>query len=188
MKKGVRCLDPEIKQHFEELEAEVKTVQYEAFQALLQVTKSEVTWAYEVWDELVKGLSSTNNHTRSRCAQLLSQLAISDPEKRILVDFPKLWAVTKDPKFVTARHSLQSIWRVGLAGEEQKEMVMDHLAARFEQCSEEKNGTLIRSDILQSLRYLYEEVKQQEIKERALLLIDFVDDAKYQKKYRAIWK
>lgn len=181
-------MDLEFKQHFKRLEAEDKNVQYEAFQALLQETKSEVTWVYEVWDELVDGLSSKNNHTRSRCAQFLSQLAISDSEKRILVDFPKLWAVTKDPKFVTARHSLQSIWRVGLAGEEQKEMVMDHLVDRFEQCHDEKNGTLIRSDILQSLRYLYEEVCEEEIKDRALLLIDFVDDPKYQKKYRAIWK
>ncbi|QHA91325.1 hypothetical protein [Bacillus sp. N1-1] len=181
-------MHPEIKKHFKGLEAEDKTVQYEAFQALLQVTKSEVEWAYEVWDELVEGLSSKNNHTRSRCAQLLSQLAISDPEKRILVDFPKLWAVTKDPKFVTARHSFQSIWRVGLAGEEQKVIVMGHLITRFEQCYQEKNGTLIRSDILQSLHSLYEEVKEQEIKERALQLIEFVDDPKYQKKYRAIWK
>ncbi len=62
------------------------------------------------------------NHRRSRGAQFLAGLAISDPEKRILTIFPTLWEVTKDPKFVTARHSLQAIWRVGLAGEEQKHL------------------------------------------------------------------
>jgi hypothetical protein len=181
-------VEQEIEQYFTQLEDKNKNVQYEAYQELMKKTKTEVAWAYEVWDELVDGLSSTNNHTRSRCAQFLSQLAISDPEERILVDFPKLWAVTKDPKFVTARHSLQSIWRVGLAGEEQKEMVIDHLVVRFEQCLEEKNFTLIRSDILQNLRYLFNEVKEEQIKERALALIDLVEDPKYQKKYRAIWK
>ncbi|GAB3057438.1 hypothetical protein GCM10027286_21440 [Virgibacillus ainsalahensis] len=49
----------------------------------------------------------------------------------MLKDFQALWEVTKDEKFVTARHSLQSIWRVGLSGKEQKEMVIEHLASRL---------------------------------------------------------
>ncbi|MGB7999306.1 MAG: hypothetical protein WCF60_04305, partial [Anaerobacillus sp.] len=141
-----------IQKHFEDLEAKDRDVQYNAFLALLEAMNEEVEWSYEVWDDLVEGLTSSNNHTRSRYAQFISRLAISDPEKRILTDFPALWEVTKDPKFVTARHSLQSIWRVGLAGTAQKEMVIVHLVDRFHACSDEKNYTLIRSDILQSMR------------------------------------
>ena len=177
-----------IQQHFECLEAKDRDVQYEAFQALLEATNEKVNWAYDVWDDLVIGLTSSNNHTRSRYAQFLSRLAVSDPEKRILTDFPALWEVTKDQKFVTARHSLQSIWRVGLAGTAQKELVMRHLVDRFHTCSDEKNFTLIRSDILQSMRNLYDVVGDEEIKRKALKLIERIEDSKYQKKYYSIWK
>lgn len=64
-------------------------------------------------------------------------------------------------KFVTARHSLQSIWKIGLAGNEQKELVVKSLADRFIHCVLEKNYTLIRFDIFQGLRNLYDEIKEE---------------------------
>lgn len=60
----------------------------------------------------------------------LCNLVNSDPENRLLADFDKLFAVTKDQRFVTARHSLQAIWKVGIAGEEQKALVVDSLVRR----------------------------------------------------------
>jgi|GEM_PF-2245318 len=39
----------------------------------------------------------------------------SDPDGRIVRDFPAIWQVTKDEKFVTFRHSMQAVWKVGLA-------------------------------------------------------------------------
>lgn len=59
---------------------------------------------------------------------------------------------------------------------------------RFRTCEDEKNFTLIRSDILQGLRQLYDETLDQQIKQTALNLIENVDDPKYKKKYTAIWK
>ena len=99
-----------------------------------------------------------------------------------------MWQVTKDPKFVTARHSLQSIWRVRLAGDEQLKFVIHHLTDRFINCVDEKNYTLIRYDINQGLRHLYDEVESQEIKQLALDLIASEEDSKYQKKYNPFFK
>ena len=48
-----------------------------------------------------------------------------------------------------ARHTLQSIWKVGLAGTEQKEIVIKSLVDRYIHCVDEKNSTLIRFDIIQ---------------------------------------
>lgn len=84
----------------------------------------------------------------------------------MLRDFPKLWEVTKDEKFVTARHSLQSIWKVGLAGTAQKEMVMEYMVDRFQYCTDEKNYTLIRSDIIQNMRNLYDHLGDENIKNK----------------------
>ena len=68
---------------------------------------------------------------RAIAAQVLCNLAKSDPEQRMLRDFPALLAVTKDKRFVTARHTLQALWKVGLAGQVQRQMLVDGLAGRF---------------------------------------------------------
>ncbi|MFQ9520097.1 MAG: hypothetical protein ACLRZR_01810 [Turicibacter sp.] len=82
-------------------------------------------------NQLIEDLTWKDNHKSFRADQLLSNLAISDHEKRMLVDFAKLYDVAKNPKFVMARHSLQRIWQVVLAGEEQKDMIMNHLIEGF---------------------------------------------------------
>src|SRR6185437_5492969 len=124
--------------YFENLDAEDKDVQFEAFGNIVSATNEKVDWTYEVWDQLMEWLTDSDNHRRSRGAQFLSLLAISDPEKRILNDFPAVWEVTRDKKFVTARHTLQAIWRIGLAGTEQKEMVVKSLIDRFVNGTDEK--------------------------------------------------
>ena len=177
-----------IETYFENLESKDKNLQFEAFNYIISVTKEKVGWSYEVWDRLKADLTHKENHQRSRAAQFLSNLAISDPEKRILNDFSAIWKVTYDPKFVTARHTLQTIWRVGLAGPEQRAVVMDHLVNRFINCQEEKNHTLIRYDIIQCLKNLFDSVKIEEIKQKALELIEMEEDTKYRKKYMTVWK
>lgn len=174
--------------YLDNLEGPDKNLQYEAFTTILAATREKVDWAYEVWDQFVQWLTDADTHRRSRGAQFLAGLAISDPEKRILTIFPALWEVTKDPKFVTARHSLQAIWRVGLAGEEQKHLVITHFIDRFQTGANEKNYTLRRFDMIQGLRYLYDELEDEHIKRTALELIELEEDPKYRKKYNTVWK
>ncbi|MFI8575329.1 hypothetical protein ACIGEL_06410 [Rossellomorea aquimaris] len=181
-------MDSQVKLEFEHSKSGDKEERYEAYQYILKVTDQKVDWAYEVWDQLLEDLTHKDNHQRSRAAQYLANLAISDPEMRMMKDFPRLWEVTKDEKFVTARHSLQSIWKVGIAGTPQKEMVMDYMVERFKKGTDEKNFTLIRNDILQNMRNLYDHFNDESIKQTALDLIDTVDDKKYKKKYMDIWK
>jgi|SRR5690625_2231134 len=182
------AMDEKTKKSFSELESDNKTKRYEAYMNILDITKNKIDWAYAVWDQLIDDLTNSDAHKRSRAAQFLSHLAISDPENRILYDFPAVWKVTKDEKFVTARHSLQAIWRVGLAGSKQKNLVVDHLVERYKNCLHEKNYTLIRFDIIQGLKNLYQETNDESIKEKAIQLIDLEKDQKYQKKYASVWK
>ncbi len=181
-------MDDQMKLEFEKSKTGDKDERYEAYQTILNVTEQKVDWAYEVWNQLVEDLTHKDNHQRSRAAQYLANLAKSDPEMRIMKDFPKLWKVTKDVKFVTARHSLQSIWKVGIAGTPQKELVMEYMVERFKNGTDEKNYTLIRNDIIQNMRNLYDHYHDEDIKKMALDLIDTVDDKKYKKKYMDIWK
>jgi hypothetical protein len=99
-----------------------------------------------------------------------------------------LIAVTRDERFVTARHTLQSLWKVGVAGKPQRERLLEALAARFAACISEKNCTLIRYDILQSLRNVYDAVGDEKIRQKALELIETEEDIKYKKKYMSLWR
>jgi hypothetical protein len=103
-------------------------------------------------------------------------------------DVPALLAVTKDERFVTARHCMQSLWKVGVAGESQRRVLVDGLTDRFQECIAEKNCTLIRYDILESLRKVYAVVADEAIRQRALALIETEADLKYRKKYATLWK
>jgi len=181
-------MDKTIRAHLDNIRSEDGEVQNKAYNFLMEKTEEPVNWAYDAWDELLEGLKHKDNHVRAISAQILSNLAKSDPKERMLKDFDKLLAVIKDERFVTARHCLQSLWKVGIAGKKQQVVYVDGLARRYKECVKEKNCTLIRYDILVSMRNVYNEVKDEAIKEKALALIEMEKDKKYQKKYRTVWK
>jgi len=164
-----------------------RDLQNKAFTYILKATEEPVGWAYEAWDELLANLSHKDNHNRAIAAQILCNLAKSDPKTRMLKDFAKLLAVTKDERFVTARHCLQALWKVGVAGKKQQKAYMEGLERRFQECLAEKNGTLIRYDILQSMRNVYDVSKDKKIKEKALELVGTEKDLKYRRKYASLW-
>ncbi len=144
-------MDKTIQTNVKNIRSEDKDLQNKAYFYILEKTDKPVDWAYEVWDEMLEGLSHKDNHVRAISAQVLINLAKSDPNNRMLKDFDILLEVTKDDPFVTARHCLQSLWKVGAAGKKQQKVYMDGLERRFKECITEKNGTLIRYDILQSM-------------------------------------
>jgi len=96
--------------------------------------------------------------------------------------------VTKDERFVTARHCMQALWKVGAVGKKQQKKLIAGLTGRFAECATEKNCTLIRYDISQSLRNLYDAVKDEAVRKKALDLIETEPDLKYRKKYASLWK
>ena len=181
-------MDEITRTNLDNLRSDDRELQNKAFFYVLEATDKPVDWAYDVWDEMVATLSHKDNHRRAIAAQVLCNLARSDPENRMLKDFDTLLAVTRDKRFVTARHCLQTIWKVGAAGKIQQQILVDGLAGRFQECITEKNCTLIRYDIIQGLRNLYDEVKDEKIREKALALIETEEDTKYRKKYATVWK
>jgi ribosomal protein L17 len=181
-------MDQITKQHFDSLQSTDANLRYASFQYIINLTKQPVDWAYEAWDDMLALTKNGDNHQRTIAVQVLSNLAKSDPEQRMLKDLEKLIAVTKDEKFVTARHSLQSLWKVGIASKELQKKVLDRLVKRFKECIAEKNCTLIRYDILEVLRKIYDQVNDEKIKNTSLALIETEDDLKYRKKYMGLWK
>jgi hypothetical protein len=180
-------MDDTTRNHLDNLRSEDRNLQNKAYYYILEATEKPVDWAYEGWDGLVKDLRHKDNHVRAIAAQVLANLAKSDTKNRMKKDFPALMEVTKDEKFVTARHTLQSIWKVGIEKKMQK-TVVDGLVDRFNNCATEKNCTLIRYDIIQDLRNLYNELRAEAIKKKALELIETEEDVKYRRKYASVWK
>ena len=172
---------------FTDLWCEDRERQGKAFQQILTQTENPVDWAYHVWDEVLRQLSDKHNRNRSIAAQVLCNLAKSDPKNRILKDFPVLFDVVADERFVTARHALQSMWKVGCAGKKHQELVATALEKRFTDCVTHKNCTLIRYDIIECFRKLYDATTTEDIQRRAYALIQLESDPKYQKKYSTLW-
>ncbi|HLE34228.1 MAG TPA: hypothetical protein VJB38_16610 [Bacteroidota bacterium] len=181
-------MDKTTRTNLSNLWSEDRQLQNDAFTYILKATDKPVDWAYDTWDELLANLTHKDNHNRAIAAQVLCNLAKSDPKNRILKDFDRLLTVTKDERFVTARHCMQALWKVGVAGKKQQKVYVDGLERRFKECVTEKNGTLIRYDILQNLRNVYDAVKDEKINEKASELIETEEDLKYRKKYASLWK
>ena len=173
---------------FRDLESEDADLRYGAFMDIMEATSGPVDWAYEVWDDLLDLLRRGDNHQRAIAAQVLSNLAKSDPKKRMLKDLDALFAVTRDERFVTARHSLQCLWKVAAAGSGLRKAVLGNLSDRFATCATEKNCTLIRFDIIQVFRRTWDEVRDPKIRDGAVALIATEPDAKYRKKYASLWR
>jgi hypothetical protein len=174
--------------HLDNLRSQDRDLQNKAFSYVLEATDKPVDWAYEVWDDLVAGLTHKDNHVRAISAQVLCNLAKSDPQRRMLNDFDALLAVTRDERFVTARHCLQALWKVGAAGRPQQQKLVEGLTRRFQDCVAEKNCTLIRYDIIVDFRNLYDAINDETIRGQALALIETETDPKYRKKYASVWR
>jgi hypothetical protein len=177
-----------IRTHLDNIRSDDGQIQFKAYDYLMKKTEKPVDWAYEAWDELVEGLTHKDNHVRAITSQILTHLVKSDPKGRIFKDYDKLLNVTKDERFVTARHCMQSLWNVGVVGRKQQKLYLDGMEKRFKECITEKNGHLIRYDILVSMRNVYNEVKDDTIKGKALALIELEQDLKHKKKYATVWK
>jgi hypothetical protein len=183
-----RRMPQNVRAWLDDIRSEDGDLQNKAYYFLMDITEKPVSWTYEAWDELVEGLTHKDNHVRAISSQLLANLAKSDPQSRMLKDFNKLLAVTKDERFVTARHCLQSLWKVGLAGKNQQKMLLDAFKQRFEECLTEKNGTLVRYDIIEGLRNLYDATTDEWVKASALAWIEVETELKYRRKYAGVWK
>jgi hypothetical protein len=177
-----------IRTYLDNIHSDDGQIRFKAYNYLMKETEQPVDWAYEAWDELVEGLTDKDNHVRAIASQILTHLAKSDPKGRIFKDFDKLLKVTKDERFVTARHCMQALWNVGVVSKKHQKMYMDGMSERFKECMQEKNGHLIRYDIVVSMRNVYNGVKDEALREKALALIESEKDLKSKKKYATAWK
>jgi hypothetical protein len=160
--------------------------QNEAYRSLLEDTEGGADWAGEVWDDVVGHLDD-DNHNRSIAAQIMVNLGVGLPD-RLVDDFGALTAVTYDDRFVTARHALQSLWRVGTIGPRHRDLLIDFLRQRFDDASKDKNTTLIRADIIELLARLHAAEHDEVVGDVADELIAAEDDDKYRAKYATIWR
>jgi len=78
------------------------------------------------------------------------------------------------------------MWMVACVGDRHRKKVLVALQEWYFECVALKNCTLIRYDIIECLRKIYDEVVDAEIRLLAANLIEQEQDSKYQKKYRTL--
>ncbi len=179
-------MDQNVRECIDNLGSPDDTVRLEALQTVLRLTEDEVDWVYDVWDGLVEKLNSENSYQRSIGIMTLCNLAKSDRENRLRDVLERLLAHTTDEKFITTRQCLQNIWKVAATGGSVREEVLGHLEKRFRGCAAEKHYNLIRQDIIQSMRCLYEEERDDALLAKARMLASEEPLEKYRKKLIAL--
>lgn len=179
-------MDYTIRHHLDNLYSKDAEARYHSFQYLLEITNDPVDWADIAWDDLM-ALLHGDNHQRAVAVQLLSNLSKSEP-MRALSSLDQIMKITHDKRFVTARHALQALWKIGVASPALQHLVLHKLRDRFFECEKENECTMIRYDIIEVLRKMYDTIPTEKIKSLALELIEKEPDAAHRDKYSTLWK
>ncbi|MGA8043661.1 MAG: hypothetical protein WCA37_12745 [Terracidiphilus sp.] len=179
---------PGVSESMRDLDSRSKDRQDQAFQSLSEMTRESVDWAYEIWDDLLRLIATGDNRQRAIAGQILCSLAKSDPKGRIIHDVPVLLALTKDERFVTARHCLLSLWKVAIISDHHRKAISEGLVQRFKECEAEKNSTLLRYDMQCVFRKIYDMTGDKRLRQTAEQLIALEKDPKYRKKYATVWR
>ena len=178
-------MEIEISKLLDNLTFHERDVQFNSIEELIKHVKEPVDWTYSVWEQLIKALTYKNALVRAQAVQILCALAAtSDPEERVLEDFQKIWAITYDEEMIVSLQSLQSIWQIGLAGQVQRDLVVSHLARRFHACTNEKQPTTIRYEVITSLKKLFDKTDDSMLLPILKNLINQEQDVSVQKKYK----
>ena len=179
-------MDNGIREVFRDLQSGDDKVRYKAFKTALSATDEEVPWAAEVWDDLVKGLSAEKSYCRAAAGIVLCNLAKSDKGHRLEKSIDRLLELTRDEKLTTRRPCLQSMWKPALVSKKIEKKVVACLAQQYEECSNEDHYNLIRQDILQSLRNIYEQTKDEGLKKKCVDLVGKEENPRYRKTYEKV--
>lgn len=179
-------MDAETKMLFQLAKENDWETQNKAFLLLIETVSNKVDWVYEVWDKLVGDLSSSNIELRLRAGQLLSYLATSDTEKRILKVFPEIWNITYDLNPEFSVDLFQATWKIGLAGTEQRSMLFQAYEERFKETfiDLESNDEIVRSYILKNLIRLYEQLQDERTADLIQKLLYLESESRYKVNYQ----
>jgi hypothetical protein len=170
----------------EDLRSDNDSIRMNALKRVLELTESRVDWIYDVWDGLFEMLKDKNSFKRSIGIMVLCNLAKSDIEDRLSGSIDLILAHTHDEKFVTSRQCLQNIWKLALTCEDNFKRIISHLEMRFMECINEDHYNLLRQDIIQSMKAIYDSTSDKSVFKKARLLISEENETKYRKKYEAI--
>ncbi|HXQ34704.1 MAG TPA: hypothetical protein VN843_11890, partial [Anaerolineales bacterium] len=64
-------MDKSIRTQIDNIRSENGDAQNKAFTYIINLTDKPVDWAYEVWDDMIEGLTHKDNHVRAISAQVL---------------------------------------------------------------------------------------------------------------------
>lgn len=181
-------MDALIKEKVTNLASTDDGIRLDALKTVLLSTENKVDWAYEMWDEMIARLDHENSYQRSIGIMVLCNLAKSDTENRLAGILERLLAHTRDEKFITSRQCLQNVWKLAAANPQAKGRVLEHLQKQFADCEGESHSNLIRLDIIQAMRQIYDLDGDTNLLERMKILVQTEKDGKNRKKYAAAIK
>jgi hypothetical protein len=181
-------IPPTVEDAIDRLASGDRAVQGPSYAFLSEAVAGKVGWADSAWKKLEPLLRHKDNRVRSIAGQALCSLAPSASQSLVGGGLDELMSVTRDERFVTARHVLLALWKVGVDNCELRRKLLAGLSERFRSSGGEKNATLVRYDVVCTMRRLFDETGDEAVKAEAMALIPTEADVKYRKKYATAWR
>lgn len=181
-------LPSEVEHAINRLASGDRAVQGASYALLNDAVAGKVGWADAAWNKLRPLLCHKDNRVRSIAGQILCSLASSASHRLVERSLDELMTVTRDERFVTARHVLLALWKVGVGNTDLRRKLLDRLSERFRLSAGERNSTLVRYDIARTMRRLFDETGHEVVRSEAMALISTEEDVKYRKKFTTAWR
>lgn len=108
-------LPPDVDDAITRLASGDRAAQGRTYAFLLRRRRRKGGWADLAWRKVKPLLGHKDNRVRSITGQVLCGLAQSASPELVERDLDDLISLTRDERFVTARHVLLALWKVGLA-------------------------------------------------------------------------
>jgi hypothetical protein len=158
------------------------------YQVLMREINHPVGWANKAWPPLADYLTHKDNRVRAIAGQALCNLSQSVLPDLIRRDLPALAKLTYDERFVTARHVLQNLWKVGVMDVQIRSDLLAILTKRFSSCAEENSVGIVRKDILKAMHTLFGITGDSRVQDAAEALILSEPDKMLSKAYHRAWQ
>lgn len=176
-------MEEKLKKLFDQLASKNNTLRKEALDILLKKTEEKVDWFDDAFGVLIGKLDEDNSFQRSIGVMLLANLAKSDTTRVLAGYIDNIVGHTRDEKFITARQTIQNLWKFAVVNEEYKTTIVKHLTEQFADCIYGKHYNLIRLDIAQAMYDIYKVDGDDRLVEHIRELVEIEDDPKHKKKY-----
>lgn len=143
--------------------------QNDLYQTLMKTTDVPIDNQVAFWESMACAAIHKNSHLRSLAGQLMCRLVINNDREQLFFKYEQLIKnLCQDDIFITARHTIRSLWFIALGSDEHFKWYVSYIKSRYIASFSEKNGPMIRFDLFEGCMSAIEILEETTIRKHQL--------------------